>query len=359
MKTQDIINMGLAWKQVTEAYGGDMPSKDHVMKMCKDGMSEAEMLKMHPDCDQEKLKAMIKDCKGSMDEQVSEKMSSKEKMAKGLYNSFVIPEDVPMDERDMFMAKAAAAHKAGKSHFMMPGGKKHPVTMQKDTAKAVNSSTNEGIYAMKKAGNAKADAEADERKKMKKEGNAQSADRKPEMYIDPTSGKKKVRMVPTDDKIVDKDANEGVEENKAASLAKKLAKASASSEKGKAAVTLPKAPFPIPKKESAEANQELEMVTEYSKPNSVSRMREAMMQMYQEAADRADHYKGASKPDGMKDNLKGKGAKDMADQPTEVDDTEEKGHDDVSKAGRAGPTAKARPNDNMKGDKAVVNPVKK
>ena len=284
MKTQDIINMGLAWKQVTE------------------------------------------------------KMSSKEKMAKGLYNGFEIPEDVPMDERDMFMAKAAAAHKAGKSHFSMPGGKKHPVTMQKDTAKAVNSDT---------------------QKEDVKEGDAQSADRKPQMYIDPTSGKKKVRMVPTDDKIVDKDANEGVEENKAASLAKKLAKSAASSAAGKAAVTLPKAPFPIPKKESAEANQELEMVTEFSNPNSVSRMREAMMQMYQEAADRADHYKGAAKPEGMKDNLKGKGAKDMADQPTEVDDTEEKGHDDVSKAGRAGPKGKARPNDNMKGDKAVVNPVKK
>jgi hypothetical protein len=284
MKTQDIINMGLAWKQVTE------------------------------------------------------KMSSKEKMAKGLYNGFEIPEDVPMDERDMFMAKAAAAHKAGKSHFSMPGGKKHPVTMQKDTAKAVNSDT---------------------QKEDVKEGDAQSADRKPQMYIDPTSGKKKVRMVPTDDKIVDKDANEGVEENKAASLAKKLAKSAASSAAGKAAVTLPKAPFPIPKKESAEANQELEMVTEYSTPNSVSRMREAMMQMFQEAADRADHYKGAAKPEGMKDNLKGKGAKDMADQPTEVDDTEEKGHDDVSKAGRAGPKGKARPNDNMKGDKAVVNPVKK
>ena len=87
MKTQDIINMGLAWKQVTE-------------------------------------------------------MSSKEKMKRGLYNSFVIPEDVPVDERDMFMAKAAAAHKAGQSHFTM-NGKKHPVTMKKDTAKAVNSSTHE------------------------------------------------------------------------------------------------------------------------------------------------------------------------------------------------------------------------
>ena len=58
-------------------------------------------------------------------------------------SKFIIPEDIPVDERDMFMAKAAAAHKAGKSHFTMPNGKKHPVTMKKDTAKAVNSSANE------------------------------------------------------------------------------------------------------------------------------------------------------------------------------------------------------------------------
>ena len=42
-----------------------------------------------------------------------------------------------------------------------------------------------------------------------------------------------------------------------------------------------------------------------------------------------------------------------------MDDTEEKGHDDASKAGRAGPRAKARSGDNMKGDKSVINPVKK
>ena len=41
-----------------------------------------------------------------------------------------------------------------------------------------------------------------------------------------------------------------------------------------------------------------------------------------------------------------------------MDDTEEKGHDDVSKAGRAGPNRKARRNDNMKGDKSVINPAK-
>ena len=41
-----------------------------------------------------------------------------------------------------------------------------------------------------------------------------------------------------------------VQESAKAALAKKLAKASASSEKGKAAVTLPKAPFDIPKKDT-------------------------------------------------------------------------------------------------------------
>ena len=47
-----------------------------------------------------------------------------------------------------------------------------------------------------------------------------------------------------------------VNESKKAALAKKLAKASASSEKGKAAVTLPKAPFDIPKATKNEEESE-------------------------------------------------------------------------------------------------------
>ena len=185
---------------------------------------------------------------------------------------FEIPEDVPVKERDMFMAKAAAAHKAGKSHFTMPNGKKHPVTMKKDTAKAVNSSTSEAM-------------------------DAKSADKKPQDYIDPNDGKKKVRMVPVDKQIVDKDKemkkestgfdiydriqekHAGIDamkkagnakadaeaderkpkdENKKMALQKALQKSAAPSEKGKKAVTLPKAPFDIPKeKEQKESNQEL------------------------------------------------------------------------------------------------------
>ena len=42
------------------------------MKMCKDGKTKAEICKMHPDCDQAKLKAMIDDCKKEMKESVAE-----------------------------------------------------------------------------------------------------------------------------------------------------------------------------------------------------------------------------------------------------------------------------------------------
>ena len=54
---------------------GKMPSKSHVMDMCKDGMSFAEMCKMHPEADKDKLKAMVDKCKEEMKESVSEAMS--------------------------------------------------------------------------------------------------------------------------------------------------------------------------------------------------------------------------------------------------------------------------------------------
>ena len=71
--------------------------------------------------------------------------------------------------------------------------------------------------------------------------------------------------------------------------------------------------------------------------------------------EREKHYKGATKPEGMMDNSKSsKGAMDMVNQPKEINDDDEKGHEDASKAGRVGPSAKARPADNMKGDKKVI-----
>lgn len=60
-------------KKVGEAKEeGKMPSKAEVMKCCKDGMSVAEICKKYPDCDQDKLKKMCKDCKDEMKESVEE-----------------------------------------------------------------------------------------------------------------------------------------------------------------------------------------------------------------------------------------------------------------------------------------------
>ena len=283
-----------------------------------------------------------------------------------------------------------------------------------------------------------------------------------------------------------------VNENQKAAMAKKLAKAAAGSEKGKAAVTLPKAPFPIPKKEAADMNkanadkaiqhdcathvehaewgkgqpiseqhtivetapgvgyvthydvmfehgiekdvavEDLTILAEMSHGHSKKKRNEAMdpvnrKELKGKHADRKDgdidndgdedesdkylhkrrkaiskntkdevemnpkktkdkastqnadtmestlptvysrilearamHYKSAApaqdKEDGMAPMTK-KTKKDM-EAGMKVDDTEEKGHDDASKAGRAGPKAKARSGDNMKGDKSVMNPVK-
>ena len=57
---------------------------------------------------------------------------------------YIIPEDIPQQERTAFHGAAAAAAKAGKSHFSF-AGKKHPVTMKKDTANAI-ADQKEGYY---------------------------------------------------------------------------------------------------------------------------------------------------------------------------------------------------------------------
>jgi hypothetical protein len=44
------------------------PPMSHIKKMCQDGKSMQAICKMHPDCDQNKLKKMVADCKKRMDE---------------------------------------------------------------------------------------------------------------------------------------------------------------------------------------------------------------------------------------------------------------------------------------------------
>lgn len=64
-----------------------------------------------------------------------------------------------------------------------------------------------------------------------------------------------------------------VQESSKAALAKKLAKASQSSEKGKAAVTLPKAPFEIPKKDASEDVKEL-TIADVQKATAMAKKRQ-------------------------------------------------------------------------------------
>ena len=74
---------------------------------------------------------------------------------------------------------------------------------------------------------------------------------------------------------------------------------------------------------------------------------------------RDDHYKGAAPAEPMDNNLKGEGAKKMKsdlEKGSEVNDTEAKGHDDASKAGRVTKKSKANPTDkDVKGDMNVIN----
>ena len=65
----DVLNQAINETPVVEAED-KMPSKAHIMKMCKDGKTKAEICKMHPDCDQGKLKDMIDDCMKEMKESV-------------------------------------------------------------------------------------------------------------------------------------------------------------------------------------------------------------------------------------------------------------------------------------------------
>ena len=90
-----------------------------------------------------------------------------------------------------------------------------------------------------------------------------------------------------------------------------------------------------------------------------SHMHASKKHKVKEGKTHAERSKGAAKGETMLDKFKGKAAKDMAKdhdmENPEVDDTEEKGHDDASKAGRVTKLSKLRPGEKRIGD---LNPEK-
>jgi len=119
-------------KSVARAYLSMHEKKDMTGMVCEDC-----------GCEYGKVKEMC-ECTNEGSDPNAKHWVSKETYNEGKEVQFVIPEDIPANERTAFHGAAAAAHKGGKSHFNF-NGKKHPVTMKKDTAKAINSSTEEGV----------------------------------------------------------------------------------------------------------------------------------------------------------------------------------------------------------------------
>ena len=222
-----------------------------------------------------------------------------------MQQKFIIPEEIPANERTAFHGAAAAAAKAGKSHFNF-NGKKHPVTMNKDTAHKIadqkEEPKNKGIEAMKKAGNAKADAEAGERKKTNEDKEAE---------VDPVQKKEML--------------------SKAKTLGKKKAG------------------------ETASVNPKLDSGKD-SKDQSMEQKESTIRQKLMAVLEAENHSPNKNKAEKPEDALKGDGAKKMAaDAKGDTVDIEKQSHDDAAKAGRAGPGRKARSNDNMKGDSKIIN----
>ena len=93
------------------------------------------------------------------------------------------------------------------------------------------------------------------------------------------------------------------------------------------------------------------------KKESTMTFREKLMSIFEN--DKASHYKSATKPETMDDQLKGAGAKqmkaDLTGGDTKAADMEKQSHVDAAKAGRAGPGTKARSNDKKDGDKKAMS----
>lgn len=220
------------------------------------------------------------------------------------------------------------------------------------------------------------------------------------------------QMKKAKERLVKMQNESAVNESHPAAVKKALAKASASSEKGKDAVTLPRAPWDKKKedvgarknesneglkgdqhkldhnkdgkisgtdfkglrkkneKSTGKNNQEtgsvnVKMDTSKSNKSSSpmetkeSTVRERLMSIWEKAGDKHTKSGTPSEPHGQYDSPGGKQMKaDMKAQGDHhVNDTEKLGHDDAAKAGRSGPTATKRPNDGKLGDKTIINRV--
>ena len=277
---------------------------------------------------------------------------------------YVIPEEIPANERTAFHGAAAAASKAGKKSFKF-NGKTHPVTMKKDTAKAITSQ-NETSHD-----DSEMDPEDKKEKLKKKNGKSMKGDT---AEMNPKMGDENKKGAAMEQKEFKEDV--------------KLDEVSTHTMKGlepkfSTGVFLPKSTvaralgpgnkvrknfqqfhvFDNKKDAEKKAKQIGGRVIigrgeDKGKYASVKEftIRDKLMMVLE--GDRAKHYKGATEPETMDDKLKGAGAKKMkSDYEGNAADPDlvSKGHDDASKAGKVTKPAKKRATDKDQGDKKFIN----
>ena len=295
---------------------------------------------------------------------------------------FVIPEEIPANERTAFHGAAAAAAKAGKKSFSF-AGKTHPVTMKKDTAKAIADQklNTEGMYKdmdtekgePSPRSDAKVKADMKKRRKTEKsdvdmnpkldKGTKDNSMEQKESVIGETyevgevgktsagsnqnpAGHSKAATSHTKAAVKHLDQYKATGDSahkKAADLHKKAADHHAGTSKVHKSTTVDGGVMRdrtrLANKMTAAANAATKTTNE-----SLS-IRDKLLAVLSEN-DREKHYKGAAKPETMDDKLKGKGAKDMGKDhkaKTEKEsDFDEKGHDDASKAGKVTKPAAGR-----------------
>ncbi len=331
-----------------------------------------------------------------------------------MQQKFIIPEEIPANERTAFHGAAAAAAKAGKTSFSF-AGKSHPVTMKKDLANKIADQKESSDEDEKEK---EMDPEDKKEKLKKKTANVKSgetATMNPKM--DSSKGEQKesvhenVKMHTSmatahsqhgnahesevtngghDDhdhagsahhdaadahkaavEVHKKHGGDSSQYNAAAKKANSAtvnAKDQASSAGSFKKVAKPKVSIggPSPKKSpstspaskgvKAPGFTKMKMTNKGLQKEST--IRQKLMAVLE--GDRAKHYKGAAEAETMDDKYKGDGAKKMKkDHEGETVDKLPQAFDDASKAGRATKAAPKRKGDAVIGDKAVINAISK
>ena len=262
---------------------------------------------------------------------------------------YVIPEEIPANERTAFHGAAADAAKKGKKSFNF-GGKTHPVTMKKDLANKI-ADQKESVNESFSYHNDMAKAHKSHAMRHNSEfhhGNHNYDDE--DMHGRAIDIHKQAHAAHIQARNLSSYDSEG-KYKKAAKDAHSLSQTAIGTTKdaGKFKTGKPKHSFP-----------KLVSHTKLAKESTMS-FREKLVSLYE--GDRAAHYKGATAPEGMHDKFKSsKGAMDMVNVQKSVEaDGMKAAKDTADNIKKSIPGRKMRSNDKKDGDNTIIpaaTPVK-